>query len=673
MSKHNFPAPLAVLCIACCATLLPLGVAAQKPLDKDTIGTVRNISTVTVTGRQNRTAASAAPLFNIGADKINRFSITDVGNAVKRLPGVNLRDYGGAGGLKTVSVRGLGAAHTAVVYDGVTLSDARNGEIDLSRYSIDNLSNITLRVGDNDDIFQPARSSASAASLFFTTAPATGDDSLHLTAKARAGSFGYASPYIKVTKGFGEKWAANISADFMRADNRYPFRLRNGNTYTIEHRKNSKARALNTEANITFAPRAGSSLTTKLYYYDSRRQLPGPVIYYNDENRERLTERTAFWQSTYRMSFSPTVAFQANAKFNWDASLYSDVNGKYPGGKLNQNYYQREAYASAAALWTPLQGWSFTYAADYAYNSLSSNLPTENHPWRNSVLQSLGARWKNRHLTVTARALGSIYRNGSRSGDAAKNATRLSPSASLSYRPIAGRNLFLRLSYKSIFRMPTFNECYFYHYGSPDVKPENTDQFNAGVTWQWSPAAWLNSLTLTGDAYISNVKDKIVAVPYNMFIWTVVNLGKVRGRGADLTLSADFVPAKGHSVLLAANYSYQRMEPRTNPGSADYGKQVAYVPRHSGGASLSYENPWVNIAANITATSARFTSNENLPQTRLGGYADTGAAIYRPFRLGRYTLEGRLDILNIFNRQYEVIARYPMPGRSFRATVKFEF
>lgn len=673
MSKHNFIAPLAVLCIVCCVTLLPSAASAQKPLDKDTLGTVRNISTVTVTGRQNRTATSAAPLFNIGADKINRFSITDVGNAVKRLPGVNLRDYGGAGGLKTVSVRGLGAAHTAVVYDGVTLSEARNGEIDLSRYSIDNLSNITLRVGDNDDIFQPARSSASAASLSFTTAPATGDDSLHLTAKARAGSFGYVSPYLKVTKGFGEKCAANISADFMRADNRYPFRLRNGNTYTIEHRNNSKAQALNTEANITFAPRPGSSITTKLYYYDSRRHLPGPVIYYNDENRERLTERTAFWQSTYRTSFSPTVAFQANAKFNWDASLYSDTNGKYPGGKLNQNYYQREAYASAAALWAPVQGWSFTYAADYAYNGLTSNLATENHPWRNSVLQSLSARWKNAHLTVTARALGSIYRNGSRSGQPAKNANRLSPSASLSYRPLASRNLFLRLSYKSIFRMPTFNECYFYHYGSPDVKPENTDQLNAGITWQCAPAEWLNSLTLTGDVYISSVKDKIVAVPYNMFIWTVVNLGKVRGKGTDLTLSADFVPAKGHSVLLAANYSYQRMAPRTNPESNDYGKQVAYIPRHSGGASLSYENPWVNIAANFTATSSRFTSNENLPQTRLGGYADTGAAIYRPFRLGRCTLEGRLDILNIFNRQYEVIARYPMPGRSFRATVKIDF
>ncbi len=673
MSKHKFSVPSRVIYIFTALLLLHSTAGAQGASDTDSLSQSRTISTVTVSGKRNRIASSTAPLYNIGANQINRFSITDIGNAVRRLPGVNLRDYGGAGGLKTVSVRGLGSAHTSVSYDGIMLGNSRNGEIDLSRYSLDNIDNLTLRVGDNDDIFQTAKAVSSAASLSLTSAPAAGDDSLHLTAKLRGGSFGYASPSIKIVKGFGEKWAANLFGDFMRADNRYPFKLKNGNKTTTEHRKNSKAQALNTEANITFKPRAGATLTSKLYYYDSRRHLPGPVIYYNDDNREKLTERSAFWQSTFRSTLSPTVSLLANAKFTGDASLYSDTNGKYPGGKLQQNYYQREAYASAAALWIPTNHISLSYAADYTYNGLTSNLVTENHPWRNSVLQSLGFRWKNRRVTATAKVLASIYKNGSRSGTAARNATRISPSASISYSPLNGNNLLLRLSYKNIFRMPTFNECYFFHYGSPDVKPENTDQLNIGATWQQTPGTWLKTVTVTADGYINNVKDKIVAVPYNMFVWTVTNLGKVRGRGADLSASADFIPSGRHSILVAANYSYQRIEPRTNRADNDFGKQVAYIPRHSGSVSLSYENPWVNLAANMVATSARFASNENLPQTRLAGYTETSAAIYKPLRLGRFNTELRLDILNIFNRQYEVIARYPMPGRSFRATVKFEF
>ncbi|MDE6048846.1 MAG: TonB-dependent receptor plug domain-containing protein [Paramuribaculum sp.] len=103
--------------VAFCA-LLPYPATAQGSIDGDSVVQSRTISTVTISGKRNRAATSTAPLYNIGVNQINRFSITDIGNAVRRLPGVNLRDYGGAGGLKTVSVRGLGAAHTSVALSG---------------------------------------------------------------------------------------------------------------------------------------------------------------------------------------------------------------------------------------------------------------------------------------------------------------------------------------------------------------------------------------------------------------------------------------------------------------------------------------------------------------------------------------------------------------------------
>ena len=75
--------------------------------------------------------------------------VTDVADALHRIPGVTLRDYGGAGGMKTVSVRGFGAKHTGVSYDGIMLSDCQSGEIDLSRYSLDNVDQLSLVIGDN--------------------------------------------------------------------------------------------------------------------------------------------------------------------------------------------------------------------------------------------------------------------------------------------------------------------------------------------------------------------------------------------------------------------------------------------------------------------------------------------------------------------------------------------
>ena len=54
-----------------------------------------------------------------------RLGIHDMGDALKRFAGVQVKDYGGVGGMKTVNIRGLGAGHTGVVYDGVQVGDCQ--------------------------------------------------------------------------------------------------------------------------------------------------------------------------------------------------------------------------------------------------------------------------------------------------------------------------------------------------------------------------------------------------------------------------------------------------------------------------------------------------------------------------------------------------------------------
>lgn len=112
---------------------------------------------------------STAPLFNLTNERMKTMGVTDISDALHRLPGINIRDYGGAGGMKTVSVRGFGTTHTGVIYDGIVLSDCQSGKIDLSRYSLDNVGSLSLIVGDNSDIFVPAKASASAASIIISS------------------------------------------------------------------------------------------------------------------------------------------------------------------------------------------------------------------------------------------------------------------------------------------------------------------------------------------------------------------------------------------------------------------------------------------------------------------------------------------------------------------------
>ncbi len=619
--------------------------------------------------RKKRTVASTAPMHILDREAFSDYGVTDFADALNRIPGITLRDYGGAGGMKTVSVRGFGAQHTGVCYDGVMLSECQSGQIDVARYSLDNTDHISLVVGDNDDIFIPAKNASSAAVLNITTTGLpTGNPRPRLTAQVRFGSFGYACPFFRYGQSLSERFAFSVTGEYTYAENDYPFTLRNGSLTTRERRTNSRMNSGHGEIGMAWRPGRHDLLTAKLYYYDNDRQLPGQVRYYTDLSKEQLRDRNFFGQMQYKAVLGHSVSLRADAKFNWAMSKYRDE--AYKNGVNDADYWQREAYASACVLYAPSDFWAVDYSVDYSFNNLNSSLKTDTKPYRHTVLQSLTAKYKTKRITLIARMLGSLYFNDAKLGASAHDFKRLSPSLSVSYRPFLSQDFHLRASYKDIFRAPTFNESYFFHYGSTDLKPEKTDQYNIGVTWNGKP--WRAAeATFTVDGYLNHVRDKIVAVPYNMFVWTNVNVGKVEMLGIDATMSLTHRFNAHHSIVVSGSYSHQKAENKTNKESPNYGKQIAYIPLNSGSASVGYRNPWVDIVLHGTATSLRYGNNEHYDGTDIKGYQELGLAFSHTFPLGKSRMEARLDLKNLLDKQYEIVRLYPMPGRSWQATVKF--
>ena len=249
---------------------------------------------------------------------------------------------------------------------------------------------------------------------------------------------------------------------------------------------------------------------------------------------------------------------------------------------------------------------------------------------------------------------------------------RLSPSLSVSYKVMDERDIYLRASYKNIFRAPTFNESYYYHYGSPDLKAESTDQYNLGITYS-DEIAQKTSLQITVDGYYNLVKDKIVALPVNMFVWRCVNVGRVQIIGIDATLRAarHFTPE--HILSMTGCYSYQSARDRALSGSRSYDNQLAYTPLHTVSGSLGFENPWVNVSLHLTGMSDRWANNEHYDDTDIDGYIEFGLTAWRYFRFGRHSVECRLDLKNLMDTQYELVRYYPMPGRSYQVTINYKF
>ena len=322
---------LALWAMSCCAM-------AQT----DTIvGRVHELEGVTVTESQRRhTLTSTAPLHLLDRRDMLSMGITDMADALHRLPGITLRDYGGAGGMKTVSVRGFGAKHTGVSYDGVMLSECQSGEIDLSRYSLDNVDHLSLTIGDNDDIFIPARQSSTPAVLNIETLRMRTDDTRpHLTAQVKQGSFGLISPFVRYEQNLSNRFAFSLVGEYTYADNDYPYSIQNGNETVSDRRSNSRMNSWHGELNFLYQTNRVSRLSGKIYYYDNDRQLPGQVHYYTNLSGEALRDRNAFGQLLYQTRWDDKLSLKWLAKYNW---------AEYTGGQALSAHHAAERYGQVS-------------------------------------------------------------------------------------------------------------------------------------------------------------------------------------------------------------------------------------------------------------------------------------------------------------------------------------
>lgn len=98
------------------------------------------LDVATVSTQRNAAVVSLSPVQTITKTKIERLGTIGLHEVLNQSSGVSIKDYGGIGGLKTVSVRNMGASHTAVIYDGIAISDAQNGQVDISRFDLDDIT-----------------------------------------------------------------------------------------------------------------------------------------------------------------------------------------------------------------------------------------------------------------------------------------------------------------------------------------------------------------------------------------------------------------------------------------------------------------------------------------------------------------------------------------------------
>lgn len=647
-------------------------MCAQNRLDS-----LQRLDEVVVTAKA--LSKEVIPVQQLAGAQLQRLGAHSVADAIRYFSGVQIKDYGGVGGLKTVNIRSMGTNHVGVFYDGIELGNAQNGTVDLGRFSLDNMEAVTLYNGQKSALLQPAKDFASAGSIYLQsrTPRFAAGERQHVKSTFKTGSFGVVNPSIVWDRRLNERISSSVSAEYMYTTGRYKFTYRVEDSYdTTAVRRNGDVNAVRLEGGL-FGSIKGGYWRAKAYLYRSERGYPGAVVKNKFSHEDRQWDTNVFAQGSFRKEFSPRYSLLINAKYAYDYLHYlADPRRDEALMYVNNRYYQHETYVSVANQYALLPVWDVSFSADYQFNLLDADLTDFVYPRRHTQLLAVATALRFPSVKMHASLLGTLVQDHVRSeAQGADNRAEWTPTVVVSYHPFSALDLNLRAFYKRIFRMPTLNDLYYTFIGNVDLEPEYTNQYNLGLTYanEWGDR-WLRRLEVQADVYYNEVENKIVAMPTsNFFRWTMVNLGKVEIRGIDLALQTAWQWGKNWYLTGRVNYTYQKAQDFTDPTDAYYGGQIPYIPWHSGSAVLNLNWREWEMNYSFIYTGERYSSRANIPVNYVLPWYTSDFSVSRTQHWGKGDLKLTLEVNNLFNQQYEVVICYPMPGINFKVIAQYTF
>lgn len=615
---------------------------------------------------------SSTPSQQINHSTFNNTNAFNVADAMRNFAGVIVKDYGGIGGLKTVSVRSLGANHTGVLYDGIAMSDNQNGQLDLGKLMLDNVESITLYTAQPHDLLQTAKAYASASIISIKTLKPVFDSlkNINLKVGLSAGSFGLINPALLLQHKISNNWSYVLNTSLQKANGKYNYYIDDDGADTLSVRNNGDIAALQLDASVYGNFKNNNSLFFRTNYYQSERGLPGAVILYNATTNQRLWDRNIYAQTTYKHHISDRLKLLFNNKISQVFTHYLDPH--YPNAKkeLNLIFTQQEFYQSIATTYQLNKNVGFNYSVDVSVNNLEGNIEEFSYPTRLSILQVLGGMINHQKWRFNLNVLNTRISEKVESGATPPVRLVWSPTALLSYQ--VSKQVSLRGFYKNIFRNPTFNDLYYTNFGNRDLDPEFVDQFNLGTTFT---KAFNNSrvsqFSFQADVYYNKVKDKIIAIPKNnSFLWSITNVGKVDIYGLDYVSNLHYKLSNKWTAIFSGNYTFQLALDVTDRKSNLYNNQLPYTPKHTFSTNLGFANQKWGFYYNQIFSSSRYYLSDNSPEYFVKGFLVSDFSGSRDFKIGRQTFTTSLAVNNIFNQNYALIRSFPMPGTNTRISLK---
>lgn len=583
---------------------------------------------------------------------------SDVGQLMTLFPGVQLRSYGGVGGMKTVSFRSLGAGHTTVVSDYLVYSNTQSGMNDLGQIPADFLQKLEIINMAATSVDYPVSAKLSGCLVSMQSKHAWNErDSSQLALGLQAGSFQTFGGNV-LGLFHRNKWRVSFSGKYRTFEGNYPFAYWNANTRTKTTRKNGDISDLFGTISTVYRLNNHHIFSIQFNGSDYSKGLPGAVVFYNETADQRLSGNglTASFQHQFNKNnwqSRSSVDFQ-HGYLNYLDSSYLNAQGYLSSDFWNKQTTFQTQVAKQITPW-----FKSLYGISLKNEQLRSNQLTI-HPERTTLDQILGfyLSTKNKQSLAFQLGLNGIDEQRPLSKNQKWN---LLPSIEFNQNFRSERSL--AIGYKRVVRQPSFSELYYQQIGNTSLKAEVGDlSYLRFASWKFTKHVNFQTILQPFFTYTTN---KILAIPTkNLFIWSILNVGKSQAFGTELTQNFFFSMSKA-SLALRLNYTFMLANDISNKNSETYRDQLSYSPLHTGTAELSLNAKKWSAFVLLTYQGERYALNQNIPSNLLDDFILIDCGGSYQFTVKKQTLLVRATINNLTNNYYSYMRYFVMPGIHF--------
>jgi len=608
-------------------------------------------------------------------------SAEDLPQLLSELPGVSVTRLGGLGSFATLSLRGSSANQVEVYFDGVPLSAASGGGVDIGLIPVVDLESVEVYRG-----MSPIGFGTSAMGGIVSLSSASATDS-GTRAYVGGGSFGTEFGGVQA-RWAGNKLRALASVNEFGSAGDFTYHNDNATSFTpgddsISRRENNALQQMDGLVHVVgLLPERRQIWATASFLFRNQGVPPAGSVQAHGASlgTDRLLA-TAAYQARDNLGPGSRLRAQLYTVATWQR--FDDPYGDLSSGVPTQTRDLSASSGLTLAGSKPVSGWlTLSAVGDGRYEQFdpSSTLPGAAsippgsrvfgaggvearfvaQPLRLAVIPSLRLEAAKDEITRPER-----YRL---MGADTSSANYLLPNARLALVQWASEQLTLRANLGRYGRLPSMVERYGNTgqlLGNPDLVPETGTNADAGANWTCTGARL--RLSLDGALFADWARNLI----YFRQVGTYMrpgNLGSARILGAEASATLDW--RNRFRFFGQTTFTDAR---DTEDASGSYGKQLPNRPRLRAYARPELSNlrlagrwRW-GLYADLDATSGNYLDSANLVEVNPRVLFGVGGQIEAP----QWGLRLVASAHNLANTPVVDFTGYPLPGRSVFFTLQW--